>query len=201
MSFIQNGITFYTPADQTSQPISLMDGVISYLGDAEYRSPKSGFKLTGTYDAELRNPSPFGRVQVDSFGRVWLESASTLYVYAANQVQFFTSGYSINTRPPGNGTVFISDGFTQWSMARLKNNIEAIPPEISKKPLNPRRYIEAGKPRYGFVAELCPPEIVTTIVDEDNTEAKGVDILALCALQQAKIDDLEKRIEVLEAKK
>lgn len=110
----------------------------------------------------------------------------------------FTGG--IRTTPSGSGQTIYADAFVTYCMASIKDDIRPIPPAIAKKPLNPRIYKQHERETLGFVAELCPPEIVDSSISEEGLPEKGINVLGLCALQQAKIDDLEARVAQLEKK-
>lgn len=199
MSFILGGITYYTPNDLAVYSANSIDGVITYVGDVEVKTLKSQFKLTNTDETLIQNgvyPN-IGKIEILSSGQILVWNKSTLKISSTGQVQFWTDGNSINTRPPGNNTLIYADNFVQWSMRVYKDNIIDIPPNVANKPLRPRQYTVAGNTRLGFIAEEAPQELVASQYTNGEKES-GIDLMAVCALQQAQINALEERIEKLE---
>jgi len=139
--------------------------------------------------------------------QMWCDVSSTFRVRVNSNTFLQITGaflwttfyYAFKSSPSGAGIYVYCDGFVEWSMAHLKDNITSIPPDVISKPLIPREYTQNGKQRLGFVVEESPSEIIVSTTNEEGKEDKGIDIMALCALQQAKINDLEKRLSVLEA--
>ena len=197
MSFQVGGITFFEPGDLAQQPIGNVEGVITYLGNGLYTSPKSGFKLVGTYESQLRGGTPMGTLEIDAGGGFMIQSRGNyrLYTYS-HQIQWYTEGYSLSTRPAGNNTVIVADGFAEWSSAKLKDNIEDLPISENETKLRARKYTLNGKPRFGFVVEDMVGR--SEVVFRDGKE-EGLDIVGLIAMQAKRIDYLEERVRALEA--
>ena len=197
MSFVLGGITYYEPGDLSLLPAASIDGVISYIGNTEYRTVIAGFKLAGTYEAEIRNGSPLGKVEISSAGQISVSSPVKVLIYAGDQVQFYTGGNSINTRPPANGTAIVADSFVEWSSRAFKSDIIDLP--LISLP-HPKKYKVAAKEKYGFIAEEMPAPLRVETSGENGKTELGVDLMGVIAVQAKRLAELETRVANLEAK-
>lgn len=148
--------------------------------------PLNYFRLSTQDITRIKN----GENKIEAYtGHITIAPTSWLYI---------TNG--VRTWPSGSGYLIYADGFVEWSMARIKQDIIDIPPVTVAKQLRPRQYTQNKQVRLGFVVDESPAEIVISAKNEEGVEEKGIDIMAVCALQQAKIVALEKRIAALEVR-
>ena len=196
-------ITFQTPADWgvASLSSSLVSHIlVRYDNDRIVNVAKGDFAMANHSHATL---APYGagqQLRLWPTLQVTLEASGWMTLDVnGGQLSFKDCG-AVQTYPSGYGTNIYADGFVEWSMARLKDNITPLPPNIINKPLLPRQYVQNTKRRLGFIVEESPSEILASTINEEGVEETGIDLMALCAIQQGKIEDLEKRLTALEAK-
>ena len=186
--------------------------ILGQKNDEIQRIPKARFYGPGQYPSTLANGS--STISIAAGGDQELNGTAEIRLKSVGAQKFMIGGVTklqinsvfdnarvythLQTYPNGSGRYMYADAFVQWCSKVFKDNILPIPENVSQKAMPPRRYTQNGKPKLGFVVEEMPDEVVESIDDGEGGINKGLDLLGVCAIQQAKIEALEQRVFALE---
>lgn len=205
MSFVQGGITFYEPGDlPLITTMGAGEGMLVYSGNGVKKIAKANF-YTGNLPSQI-SLAGTGYASISaSYGFICelIGTKPVIFSHFSGENRFYLYNSFLELRLNRTDSIVRAGSFIQWSGQKDKTNIREFEKDDLSK-ITPRRYTDTGgRSRIGFVAEDLPSDYVSEALDEEqkpNIWRKGIDLMAMIASLWKSVQELARRVDVLEKK-